>query len=241
MAGIHVDRNMQELTVRAALQALTRQFVPLQHQAGFIFNAKRVRERKYYPGWSDDDRAALMRAVLSLVDVLGLSVSAGVVRNGCKTALHYWPSFQPHYAEHAHAFVHCLASANHFLLVHREGMATGLCVEDLPAMRESLKNAHFALTRTTLPVSRRSSYGDTTLYGLTGDLLEMPAAFRTKQDEPLLQIADCYAFWLRRYFADLDQGDQFILGAMPELPPKDLGAPMTSFTVSAHTVVRNLA
>ena len=217
---IHSDSGWTEAATR--VRQIFDEYVPERFREGFVFHAKSVwGDKRYREGWPMEERLAFVSAMASLPREMKLAIALGKVRRDSAGAL---VGLSKEESDHLVAFARCMWRANKYVRDWaKRGEIATVVVEDMPKRRSKLK-AMLDAVRRHPGSSLEEGYVRLTLEEQdTGVLVQTIAGqvdriidtvhFVTKEEAPLVQIADACAFVFRRYFAEEDYGS-FWLEAM---------------------------
>lgn len=222
--------------------------VPDTFRPGFIFHATDIAGNpRYRAEWSMPDRQALLKAMMRLPRRLGIAISLGMVRRNAgaeqwildrqRLRLEQW--------HHLQAFWLCVSKADKYIREYADLREVATIVaEDVPVMRSHLRQVPTVLRdhplvlppgmlRPTLAEQASGRIAQESEMRVTR--IRRAVHFATKQDEPLLQLADACAFGFRRFFAELPGGLDFVRAILGQEPPiEDFRGPMSGTTAFGH-------
>lgn len=223
VAGIIIHADTQYGPVEDKLAAVLEQ-VPPPLRPGFISHAKTVwGSKKYQDHWSKEDRIAFLKSMMSLPRECGLAIALGIAR---RTAP-FNPTDVPkglrvsrEQFHHTLAFGLCVSRADKFLRDYCDPNEVGTVVAENIPETERLLRMFVKHMRTSPIIHRPEHLTPTAAERLTGVLrqdgvnavtkVKDTIHFVSKEDGPLIQIADAVAYGFRRYFAEESLGDEYV-------------------------------
>jgi hypothetical protein len=216
---VHADSQWFPAAQELARLLLTRP--PPKYREGLVFHAKSIAAQNKYPGWSESDRQALMRAVMGLPVKFGISVAFGAVARGHSG----WATghgITTEMNDHVMAFCMCMGRADHFLRTNCGWEVAQLIAEDNQKMRRHLNKALHVLRVSPLKaIEERSESGKTEIFegGYEVQRIVDEVHFMERGNSaPFLQIADACAYGIRRYLASLPYGADYMSAIAPGIP-----------------------
>lgn len=195
----------------------------LKHRKSPIFHAKDVwNNERYRHDWSKDDRKEFISQMISVPVREGMSICVGVAsRNPDIKPLAEKMGMRLEDFNHFEAMVMCLRRAGLFMRERcSEDEIAAAIYEDVPEKRSMLAKAlavaqkaytpigdhHFRTTKQEIAsgkIFQREAFGV--------DEIKDGLSFATKNDAPLLQLADACAFGIRRFLCNQEYGRDWIL------------------------------
>lgn len=233
---------------RPAEDALLRTFrkIPDRWREGFVFHSASVwGDRKYRDDWSFEGRLSFLKEVMGLARNLDLPISLGMVRRSAETPPD--PELSHAQLQHKLAFGMCVSSADNYLTDYTpENEVATVVAEDVTEMRGQLRSIIQKFRKEQIELSSPKHHLLTKKEREINRLTQAPIDFNikrivhavhftSKEDDPLLQIADACAFGFRRYFAEQSFGEDFlkaILGG--PLVKEDWAGPASRMTFFGH-------
>jgi hypothetical protein len=192
---------------------LMQEYVPDKFREGFVFHAKRLAQRKNYPGW-DEGRYAYMRRVMQLPGRFHVPLCMGVVRRGKAVSLGQIEDLRPFEIDHLHAFILAMSWADKFLRQYC-GDEMAQVIADEHDLKKVLR-AHIKRTRQSplrLHTKVRGMYEQNTTARIEVNTVQRVVEevhFAESAASPILQIADACAYGIRRFFAKESYGESYL-------------------------------
>ena len=225
VAALIVSPDVHWFPVMRRLREIWDQHVPSEYRHEnkpglhnhFIFHAKHVSDGKKYPRWPEGSRRALLQAMMAIPSEFEIPISFAGVRRGA-VDWSRWPKdlkkqMTAAKSDHMSAFAACIGKANNFARTEYQNELAQVIADDNGEMREILRIALNRLQGYPFPVEiteRRDDRERTRTEILRADRIIDEVCFLTPRNAPFLQIVDACAFGLRRYFAGLPQGDDYL-------------------------------
>lgn len=218
VVGLIVDADEQWKPVRHYLDYLRDRYVPQSIKRDYVFHASDLfgggRKAKAHL-FADGHRWRVLTRLLSTPRRFGLNVAIGYADNRSVNGP------RPPDIKHMFALLMCLKQANDFIQSQFPGEVATMIAEDVPPIRRHLRKVPSFFTEMrhqadSLPTLQMNEH--------PFDVMVDSIHFASKQEAPLLQVADACAFSLRRYFTGGSRGvelKQALLG-----PGKDLSIPV---------------
>ncbi len=221
VAGIILHADTQYGAAEDALHAVM-QTVPSQYRSGFHFHAKSVwGDPRYRDGWSLAERTSFLKNVMSIPRKLKIPVVMGMVRRDAPPIPGVTEFMKEEQFHHMMAFSGCIRRADKYIREHAPPSEIATIVaEDIPEMRSFLRDM-LALDRIDgyAPIIDRAHLKMTKHEDTTGIFRQEQALgvkrirdtvhFASKDDSPLLQLADACAFAFRRFLSHQTSGQEF--------------------------------
>lgn len=213
VVGIVVEADTQYAATEGWLARLLTT-VPAGLRPGFVSHAKSIwGDRKMREKWPDrEERLTFLKRMVQIPSLVKLPVSVGVLRRA-HPGHPGSPNVQRSFYHHTLAFALCIAHADLYVCEHgKPGEGITVVAENSPRMQPTLRAiAKMLMTSPILiPASSQRALRDRPLrdfeYRITR--LKDTIHFVSKEDGPLLQIADACAFALRRYIEKRAIGDE---------------------------------
>jgi len=212
VVGLIADADKHIQRTETALRKLLLN-VPVSIRENFTFHVKDMMGDKYEAVWPFLDRIAMVKALVALPREIGLAIAFGAVNREISDTGFAATGMSKVQADHAIAFIVCLAAADRHIQEHGSSIEIGqIVVEDTQEMRDRLKLAVKSLAQ--LPVGH-IYYDDCSI-----ERLRSSPYFVGKKDDRMLQIADACAYALKRYLCGDTYGDDYIelmIGGMPTI------------------------
>ncbi|MBS9720032.1 DUF3800 domain-containing protein [Tianweitania sp. BSSL-BM11] len=232
VACVIVDADAQFVAAEEALKIAFEQ-VPEEFREGYHFHAKSVwADSKYRTVWQLSDRISFLKEVMSIPRLLKMPVAVGAVRRSCivpagiadnKTTV-----VQFH---HTMAFAYCIGRADKYIRDHCPPNEVATIVsEDVPEMRRFLRGALNGLRNSPVTISTKNvrPTAEERKRGIIYQETEQAVTrvrdtvhFASKEDSPLLQLADACAFAFRRALSDQKMGLDFVRSVIGADFPRD--------------------
>lgn len=228
VVGVIVHGDTQLLPAMHAIREAHLRWVPAQLRETFLFHAKDLVSKKYRDVWSFENRLGLLREMMAIPRTLNLPLALGLA------VKEKFPASTPEFAmkltldefAHAMAFACSMAMVGKFLREYGGNREVGMVVaEDSPDMRNALKRALIFLKseeRMITPIKISQTFGR-----VESDKVQFSARevidtvnFAAKSEALCLWLADACAFGLRRFYSQLQYGDDYaklIIGDLPDL------------------------
>lgn len=217
VVGVHVVSDLAWREARAALQSAVDRHVPDSMRQGFIFHAKDVfggRGKVARDSWPLESRMALFKDVLAIPPTLRMPVSIGAVA-AARVGL---PEPARKAGITANLWSHIMATFMMLEAADRDIRKRGapeevavLVFEQLPERARHLKRTLRALQRADVRLPPDHFHPWTTQhpenFRMAAKHLVDAAHFADKSEAPLLQIADAWAFGIRRRLCNQPYAD----------------------------------
>ncbi|MDE5446607.1 DUF3800 domain-containing protein [Bradyrhizobium sp. CSA207] len=221
VVGVIIHADHQYVVAEDRLREVF-QSVPEQFREGFIFHAKSIwSDRAYRNVWSFEDRLNFLKEVMAIPRKIGIPIALGIVRrdSSVPAGVQSKEKFQ-----HVMAFFYCIGRADKYIRdhAHRSEVAT-VVAEDVDGVKEHLRamvkllkdpefSASMTLSQDQVHLTAEERWRGVYLQEHVNKVerIRDTVHFVSKQDGPLLQLADACAFAFRRYFSEQKHGDEFV-------------------------------
>jgi hypothetical protein len=216
---VHADDQWRKAE-RAVAEVLAS--VPEVHRKGFVSHATQIwNDRRYREAWDVSARRDFLLTMMSLPRRLDIPVAMAMVRRNAEDVEPGKVPMRKEQFQHLIAFGSCIEQADDYIRKYgTENEVATVVAEDVPEMRSWLKKAISGMRAsggwTLKPEHQRPTQSQLDRNELPGNkwvginrVVDV-VHFIGKTEGPLLQVADACAFGFRRYFAELDFGEQCV-------------------------------
>lgn len=208
---LHADRHW--LVTKDYIDYLLLNHVPMNHRfrPEFMFHATEIwNSPNYRVGWTREQRKALLLKMMDVPRQMGLTIALGCQRRDAPNPDDELPPELRHLTveetRHARAFAGCLMHAEQYMAKYAGPNEVATVVaEDIPERRAKLRDA-VNFIRESRYVGNHPARALLQIKRVVDEI-----HFVDKQRSPMLAVADACAFGLRRFLADLTDGNE--LGA----------------------------
>lgn len=181
VVGVIIDESQLDILCKE-LKAVIAKHIPPEDQAGFLIHATDIFNRKRYfknHDWGYDERMNILKDVLDIMVKYKLPVAMG-----------YHIGEEDYRIKYPFAFYNCLDIAGKFNS-HFSAHKMKITAENIDGIKGKLQEHYKELRGENSPLKN--------IYKHLGSFDEV-ITFAKKEEEPLLQFADVFAFTSRRGF-----------------------------------------
>lgn len=215
---MHADR---ELPIAERLLNEALGVVPREWRDGFIFHAEDIMNNpKYRDRWRLTDRVDLLKSVMSIPRRMNMPLVFSMVSASApSTAYSEQLGFSLAQDHHIHLFQLCMSRVDRWMreFADPDEIATAVCEQhdmqrQLVEFLEPLRTAPYIFdTEGLVPTQMDQVRGYNAQSGVMWiTRIRRAMHFVSKEEEPLVWIADACAYGIKRYFGKQDFGQDFI-------------------------------
>jgi hypothetical protein len=232
VAGVIIDADKQWKAIEQYVEALIEEYVPKEHQHGFVFHAKelfhgsQIFDPAKYPMAR---RREALKKLIAIPATFGLPMVYGYSDKAILPELHrQYPRHQNRVfaLQHANTYALCAIGVERYMREHAQPdeIAT-LIAENNENARYAVKKVHYLLRGKNLD-AQAAEVAALWWWQIGSDYLPIRKIvdcvhFASKDEAILLQLADACAFVYRRYLEKKPDTEEFF-NALTNNNPKEL-------------------
>jgi hypothetical protein len=219
---------VNQINADSGIRRRSQTFRDLVLRPNFVLHAKKI----FASGWATmpellglpelwglNERIAFLQAVMALPRQLNMPISLGIQRRGAIPPRQS-SNLSAAHQDHVWAFLFCISQADKYMRYETNaGEVATAIAEDVDSVKNSIRAMvrHIKQNPTVLPrsvIRPTRAERELGIIEQSGELsvtrIVDSVHFASKQDGPLLQIADACAFGFRRFFAKQECGIEFV-------------------------------
>ncbi len=223
VAGVILHVDTQWRALHEHFQGLIQEFVPPEHQEGFIFHAKDIwhgegavfDRAKWIERWGTRDRRDVLHALCDTVIKFSLPIAWGdISRQSVADALkEERDSFDSNSVTRVAfmcAFADCAIRAEQWMKKYGAAECLSLVIESNDQLKKFATGTYRELRKDPCALQRYIDFQP------IRHIIDAPS-FMEKQDAPPLQLADTCAFILKRYWGGRGDVVEFVVKLLPSM------------------------